>query len=196
MDSRREIEELEVSMNIRLRRILFVLHQYKSFFSCLLVIVCIDILVLTGLVVWINATPDVSIVTIAIIPSLIIINVCLTVVARFILKKHYLTFLFNILLAPLIFYGIWCGWFWYQEHKNFTRGQFQANGKYYELLLDKRDTSYSFSELYTGSSIQFMRGQYRMSHDSVYLTDPVNPMIVYKDTLIGFAKTKIVLKEE
>jgi hypothetical protein len=183
-------------VNIRPRRILFVLHQYRSVFIKILIALCIDVLVLLGLVLWINATPDISIAGSAVIPSLIVINIGLTVVARFTLKKFYLTFLFNIVLAPLIFYGLCWGWLSYQGYKNFIRWQFPANGKHYELLLDKRDTSYSFSELSSGSSMQFMRGQYRTSHDTVYLTDPVNQMIIYKDTLIGFSKESIVLKEE
>lgn len=86
---------------------------------------------------------------------------------------------------------------WYAWQGRGRKMQFVSGGKEYELLLSRRDTSYNFYDRYhDGSSTCFMSGQYKLIRDTVYLTDSVNQMIVYKDTLIGFAKDKIVLKEE
>lgn len=183
-------------MNIRLPRILFVLHQYRSFFIKILIAVCIDILVLSITLVWINIMSNASIVEIAIAPSLIVINLGFTIVARFTIRKLYLVLLFNILLAPFIFYSLKCGWSWCQEHENFRKWQFAANGKYYELKLDKRDTSYDISKITPGPVTEFMRGQYKISNDSTQLIDIVSPMVVYKDTLTGFQKEKIALRKD
>ena len=171
--------------------------KYKSLFIKISIAIGIDVILLSVCIIWMQATPDISIVEILLLPAIFIINIGLGVASKFIIPKLYAVFLINSVLAAIIFHLLFNGWFTYKDHENFKRLDFTSSKKKYELLLDYRDTAYSFSDVSNiGSSTEFMRGQYKISKDSVYLIDTVNQMIVYKDTLIGFAKNKIVLKEE
>ncbi|MGZ3810402.1 MAG: hypothetical protein ACXVB0_21670 [Mucilaginibacter sp.] len=172
------------------------LPKYKSLIVRVLIAIGIDIILLSVFIVWMQATPDVSIVEILLLPAIFIINIGLGIASKFIIRRLYPVFLINSVLGALIFHLLFNAWFFYNDHKDFNRMKFELGKKSYELLLDKRDTSYSFSELFNGSSDEFMRGQYKISNDSVYLTDKVNTMVVYKDSLIGFSKDKIAMKKQ
>jgi hypothetical protein len=139
-----------------------------------------------------HPTPEESILEYLLLLAIFVINIGFAVVSKYIMKLWYLPFILNSVIAVIIFHLLFSGWYTFTDYKNFKRMQFSSADKKYELLLDNRDTSYSFFEL--GSSSKFMGGGYKISNDSIYLIDNLSPMVVYKDTLTGFSKEKIVLK--
>ena len=95
---------------IKQRQTLFALHQTKSIFSKILVVVCIDIVLLTGLVIWLNATIDLINLEIFVLEGLFVANLGFAVVCRFVAPKFYLPFLINTILSAVIFHCLFLVW--------------------------------------------------------------------------------------
>ena len=166
--------------------------KYKSLLIRILIAIAVDVLLLSIFIIWMHPTPEESILEYLLLLAIFVINIGFAVVSKYIMKLLYLPFILNSVIAVVIFHLLFKGWYAYNDHKNFKRMLFTSANKKYELLLDIRDTSHSFLKI--GSSNKFMGGEYKINNDSIYLIDNLSPMIVYKDTLIGFAKEKIVLK--
>ncbi|MBS1532737.1 MAG: hypothetical protein JSU01_20715 [Bacteroidetes bacterium] len=178
---------------------LYNLHTYRASFARILVTVGIDLVLLAALVAYTQPIPESAIIAIPVILALFILNIGIAVVARFVWKKLYFTFALNSILAPLIFYLVLMGWYTYRPHLLFITWKFDNKGKHYELTLRKKEMAYSFLELdsdFPGSGSVNMSGSYFVRNDTIHLTDILSPMVIYKDTLIGFAKEKIGLIKE
>ncbi|HVV56239.1 MAG TPA: hypothetical protein VHC47_12975 [Mucilaginibacter sp.] len=162
----------------------------------ILIAMGIDAVLFLGFILWWQPSIDESTIELLLLTAIFVINIGLAVAFKYTIRSWYFTLVLNSIIAVLIFHIILIGWYAYQD-SGMVKMIFSGNEKHYELVLDKKDTSYSFYEKYSDGSLnRFMSGQYKISNDTVYLTDPVNQMMVYKDTLIGFEKKKIVLKEE
>jgi hypothetical protein len=169
--------------------------KYISLLIKVLIAIGVDVILFFVFIVWWHPTPDESTIELLLLMAIFVTNIGLAVAFRYTIRVWYLPVVLNSIIAALVFHLTLTSWYAYQDRGR--KMQFAAGENKYELILSRKDTSYNFYEKYRdGSSNRFMSGQYKISRDTVYLTDPVNQMIVYKDTLIGFAKDKIVLKEE
>lgn len=156
----------------------------------------VDAVLFFGFILWWQPTIDESTIELLLLMAIFVINIGFAVASKYTIRSWYFPLVLNSIIAVFIFHTILMCWYAYQD-RGIVKMTFSDDGKLYELVLDKKDTSYSFYEKYRdGYLIRFMSGQYKMSRDTLCLTDLVNQMIVYKDTLIGFEKKKIVLKEE
>jgi len=70
----------------------------------------VDILLFAVFIIWLNPTPDDSIIEILLLWGVFVTNVCLAVAARYSIKKLYLVFLINSFLASLIFHLMFSAW--------------------------------------------------------------------------------------
>lgn len=170
--------------------------KYKSLAIKILIIIGIDILLFFVFITWWQPGADESTIEWLLLLAIFVINIGFAIASKYTIRAWYFTLVLNSIIATLIFHISLVGWYSYQV-RGMRKMWFVSGEKSYQLIFDKKDTSYSFYKNdNNGSSSRFMSGQYKISNDTVYLTDPVNQMIVYKDTLIGFEKKKIVLKEE
>jgi len=170
--------------------------KYRSLAIKLLLAIGIDVLLFFVFIVWWKPTPDESTIELLLLMAIFVINIGLAVAFKYTIRSWYFPLILNSIMAILIFHIVMIGWYAYLD-RGMHKMQFLNNGKSYEFFLDKKDTSYNFYEKYRDGSLnRIMSGQYKTSRDTVYLIDPVNQMRVYKDTLIGFAEKKIILKEE
>ena len=153
-----------------------------------IIITSVDAFLLCGLTIYINATPDVSIVEILIVPLIFAINIVLAILFRFTLqRKKWATVLFiNSIIAVIVFHLFFKLWFYYYDYKNFKEYFFTINGKKYELNIDRRDTSYTFYELFDGSSVSFKEGKYTYKKDSIILVDDSKHLLVFNNKLKGY----------
>jgi hypothetical protein len=175
-------------------------QPYKQLLKALLILLILDIVVLAAFIWWMDATPDVSIAELLIVPIIFIINVILGLILRY--KSIYIitgnAFVCNSVIASLVFHSLFQTWFHYYDRAHFKRSYFDLSGKKYELLLDKRDTSYSMFELGNGSALEFKHGKYEQHQDTVVLGDSTNRLFFFPNYLIGYPKNgdKIRLKDE
>ncbi|HVS90686.1 MAG TPA: hypothetical protein VHE59_01555 [Mucilaginibacter sp.] len=169
--------------------------KHKSLVTKLLIATGVDVLIFIAFILCWKPTPDESAIELLLLLAIFITNIGLAVAFRHAVRSWYFPLVLNSIISTLMFHLVLIGWYTYQNRGR--KMQFAAGGKKYELILKGEDTSYGFYEKDSdGSSNRFMSGQYKISGDTVCLTDPVNQIKVCKDTLIGFAKEKIALKEE
>jgi len=171
-------------------------HKIRLLAIKILIAIGIDLVAFLVLITLWKPTPDESTIELLLLMGIFVINIGLAIAFKYTVRSWYFPLLLNSIIAVMVFHGVMIGWYAY-KHRGMHKMQFLNDGKSYEFVLDKKDTSYNFYEKYRDGSLnRFMSGEYKMVRDTEYLIDPVNQMKVYKDTLIGFAKNKIVLKEE
>lgn len=170
--------------------------KHRSLLIKCLIAIGIDVALFFVFIICWWPAPDESTIELLLLMAIFVINIGLAVAFKYAIKSWYLTLVLNSIISVFIFHVLLTGWYTFQD-RGIRKMQFVTDEKNYELVLDRKDTSYSFYKNYkNGSSSRFMSGQYKISNDTVYLTDPVNQMIVYKDTLVGFTSDKIALKDE
>ena len=153
--------------------------------------ILLDVILLSVLVWWVNATPDVSLIEVLIIPALFTINIVSAVIAYLFKKKVLCRFLaVNALASSIIFHFLIQLWFVYLHNTNFKQYDFTLKASVYSLTLDKRDTSYSLYQKGEGLSIEYKRGRFQHSRDSILLLDSLKRLIFVNDMLIGFPAVK------
>lgn len=134
-----------------------------------------------------------------IIPVIISINLVLALI-MFLLRHKQIGWLLllNVLIAPIIYQ--WYATTSYNQYAktHFKSFYFNQNGKQYELLLDKRDTSYSMSMLGNGSSLEFKWGRFEHHKGTIVLCDSTQRMFIHHLHLVGYPKQgdMILLREE
>ena len=170
--------------------------KHKSYAIKIFIAAGIDVILFFVFVLWWQPVPDESTIELLLLMAIFVINIGLAVASKYTIRSWYLPLVLNSIVAIFIFHIVLSGRYGYHD-QGLRKMRFVTGGKSYELIFDKKDTSYNFYEKYSNeSSNRLMSGQYKMKGDSIYLTDPVNQMIVCKDSLIGFAKEKIALKAE
>ncbi len=133
-----------------------------------------------------------------IIPVIISINLVLAL-AMFLLRQKQIGWLLllNVLIAPIIYRS--CAIASYNQYsKTHSKSfYFNQNGKQYELLLDRRDTSYSMFESGDGSSLELLRGRFEQHKDTIALCDGTQRMFIHRMHLVGYLGQcdMILLKE-
>jgi hypothetical protein len=168
------------------------MQPYKPLIVKLLILLIADTLLLAIFVWWIDATPDVAIGEMLMVPALVVFNLIAALVSRFIVKRKDFTqpLIINAIIAPIIFHWLFKLWFIYYDNTHFKQYTFALSGKQYELLLDKRDTSYSFMErLKSGSAIEFKQGHYIESEDYIELIDSSAHMRIFNNELLNYPST-------
>jgi hypothetical protein len=172
----------------------------KQLPKALIILLLLDVVVLAAFVWWMDATPDVSIAELLIVPIIFMINLITGIILRYgtTYKVTGKAFAFNSIISSLVFHCLFYAWFLYYDRTHFESFYFNRHGKQYELLLDRRDTSYSMLELGSGSALEFKRGMYEQHRDTVVLSDSTRRLFIYQTHLIGYPKNgdKIILKNE
>lgn len=167
---------------------------YKPILKKLLIISVLDVIILSVLVWWINADPSEAIAEIIILPSLLIINLIIAgLLAFFKIKKSLaIAFSINSIVACIVFHILFVMWFTYYDSKHFTFYYFNKGSIKYEILLMKEDTSFGVLDISNkGSSIEFMRGNYKLTRGGiVLLTDSMKKMLIINNKLIGYPTPK------
>jgi hypothetical protein len=122
---------------------------YQYILRTLLILALLDIIVLAGFIWWVNATPDISIGELLFIPAIAIVNVALAFIVYYWLRNTSLSiaFLYNAVIAPVIFHYLFHVWFVYYDNAHFKSYYFKSDGKQYEITLEKQYHAFTLSDI-------------------------------------------------
>ena len=140
--------------------------RYKRLISIASMIILVDLILITSFIWYNKPTPDVSIGELMMIPIIIVVHLIVAMIISFFARGETMKLLAKLIIsnafvASLIFHGLWALWYSYYESHNFLRYDFEQNGKQIEIMLNKPDISYSFSDVSDpGSTTEFKRGLY------------------------------------
>ncbi|MBE9584025.1 DUF4040 domain-containing protein [Mucilaginibacter sp. JRF] len=172
----------------------------KHLLKALITLLVIDVGLLAAFIWWMDATPDVSIAELLIVPTIFIVNLIIGLVIYYSTNYRVIgkAFAYNSVVASLVFHSLFYTWFLYYDRTHFDTFYFNQNGKQFEVLLDKRDTSYSMFEIGDGSTLEFNSGKYEEYQDTIMLGDSTRRLYIYKTHLVGYPKIgdKVILKTE
>jgi hypothetical protein len=175
---------------------------YQHLIKHILLLFLIDGIVLAAFIWWINATPDVSIAELLILPVIIVINIVIALILYYWLRNSGLSaaFAINMVISPVLFHYMFKAWFIHYDEVHFERYYFKSGGKQYEITLDKQYHAFILSDIsdqHNGSTTGLIMGDYTMLADSIVLKDSVKRMVIINNRLKGYPKADdvIVLKE-
>jgi hypothetical protein len=174
-----------------------IVKKYRPILLTCLFILVGDVIILDSFIYWERPTPDVAIGELIMVPAVILSNPFVAAVVSFIKffvnrKRLASVFLINAFVAALIFHGLWSAWYAHYEKQNFIRYVFyEMNNKQCELTLDKRDSTYSFSEINNpGTTTEFKRGGYQQHRNSIILVDSSRSLLIFNGLLFGYPSIK------
>lgn len=161
--------------------------------------IIIDIIVISLLLVQSNPDESVSIVAIYIIPLIFILNVVVAGIFLFINRRISIFVLINSIVAPVIFFILFAGWFKYKHWEQYKDYHYTCNNEKYELSIHKKTNEFDVCQLISNGSIGVCYGYYKKINDTIYFNDTISSHNIHhfymtKDSLFEFPNKKYRIK--
>lgn len=176
------------------------MNRFEVVLIQVIVITLLDTIVFSVWIYEMRPEPSQSIGLIVVLPFLIILNLIISLGLKLFKKKYSKLFLFNAILAPVLFFNLFSFFTDYFFNIDNTRFSFNDKYNYYEIqIYNETNTFYLYRVTYDDYKTreEIIKGKSKRKNQRIYLFNDTIKMEIKNDVLIGFDKKNkyIPLKE-